>query len=592
MSIIGNLKDLIFGAKPEPKFSERDFSAAKQRAETLVREFNESLVIAGQSKSKRIRDERLQIARQRLVELNKLANKFPFLHLQNLQAVEASIIAVEAETSLLPYNDAADSSVKDVLDKVQPERSGQGRQRLSTSDEQAILMCIQSCFRVVNESIEIARKSKNLETKLSRLGVARDRLKEARRQASQFSLEVGGFVEAEAEINRIDEAIKTGTPAEIAGMQQIDVNTAFSSAARNLLMEATALKKKKKYIEACEKLREAYSADGAENLMIEDRLRLPMYLQLAGKNDEGWDELNRLLARYTDQFSQPRIEHQMNVFLRKENNKTASNPVRVILRGDNQSLEATPDASGKTINEMQNAPSPVGKTVGELQSEPMSAWGNDDIITGLEFSATVQLRTPLRVLLRHGEVHTDRNTEPPEIVREGWEGIWLPKLKSWSDLIEDKKWAAQLDKAERQNPGGMASDIGTIRAEDYLPFLIAVREIVELRDSIESRIKQLRDKLMEHNWQTNVEMHGGVDKIIGNFFPRFIDTIPKINDATIAELFRLDLDTPNRIAAVSDETLLGINGIGPAKLKALRERCACITENRDADRFESESLVR
>lgn len=107
MGIIGKLKDLIFGAMPEPKFSESDVLAAKQRAETLAREFSESLSIAAKSENRRIREERLQIAREWLVELKKLAIKFPFLQLTNLQEVEARIIAVEAETRLLHYGDAA-----------------------------------------------------------------------------------------------------------------------------------------------------------------------------------------------------------------------------------------------------------------------------------------------------------------------------------------------------------------------------------------------------------------------------------------------------------------------------------------------------
>lgn len=106
MGIIGKLKDLIFGAMPEPKFSESDVLAAKQRAETLAREFSESFSIAAQSKIRRIREERLQIAREWLVELKKLAIKFPFLQLTNLQEVEARIIAVEAETLLLHCGDA------------------------------------------------------------------------------------------------------------------------------------------------------------------------------------------------------------------------------------------------------------------------------------------------------------------------------------------------------------------------------------------------------------------------------------------------------------------------------------------------------
>jgi len=563
------------------KYSESYVLAAQQRAETVLQAFNESLNIAKKSKNRGVREYRLQIAREWLIELKKLTIKFPFLSLQNLQAVEADIIAVEVETRSLPYSEVVDTSIKDVPDKVRPEGSGQVRQRLSEREEQVILMCIQSCFKVVNESIAIARKSKNRDTQLSRLSVARDRLKEAQRQARQFSLEVGGFVEAEAEINRIDEAIRVGTSTEIAGMQQIDVNAAYSSAARNLLMEATALKREKKYIEACDKLREAYSADGAENLFIEERLRLPMYLQLAGKNDEGWDELNRLYASY-DQSFQPRIEHQMKVFLRKENNETASNPVRVILRGDNKPIAMTSASNGKTINEMQNASSPIGKTVGELQSEPMSAWGkwgNVEIITGLEFSATMQLRTPVRVLLRHGEIHTDRNTKPPEIVREGWEGSWLPKLKTFREIGLDM---------DEPPPRAHASSIGPIVARDYLPFLIAIREIVELNESIENRIDKLREMLSVCDWQEFLGKHGGTEKIVQYFFPRYIESMPTLPPSAMNEFVRLGyFNTPSRIAAATDEELLSIKGIGPAKLKAIRKHFADIAKHRDADRVEN-----
>ncbi|MDM8564246.1 hypothetical protein QUF74_01175 [Candidatus Halobeggiatoa sp. HSG11] len=88
--------------------------------------------------------------------------------------------------------------------------------------------------------------------------------------------------------------------------------------ARELLKEATQLKKLKKFDEACDKLKEAYSAKGSEELMTKERLRLPMYLQLAGKNDEGWKILNELNITYTDAFSQLSIVNQMRIFLQKE----------------------------------------------------------------------------------------------------------------------------------------------------------------------------------------------------------------------------------------------------------------------------------
>lgn len=180
---------------------------------------------------------------------------------------------------------------------------------------------------------------------------------------------------------------------------------------------------------------------------------------------------------------------------------------------------ATYDANQKMINELQNSP-PTGRTVGELQNEPMSAWGNDDIITGLKFSATMQLRTPLRVLLRHGEIHTDRNTKPPRIALEPWEGIGLPKVKTFRELGVD---------IDNPSMGTMASSIGQIQNDggNFLPFLIAVRTIVESHDSIESRIKLLREMPITDDLQIYVDKLWGIDHIIGIFFPSFISTIPR-----------------------------------------------------------------
>jgi hypothetical protein len=91
--------------------------------------------------------------------------------------------------------------------------------------------------------------------------------------------------------------------------------------ARELLKEATELKNLKEYDWACKSLRLAYvSADVDECITLKDRLRLPMYLQLAGKNDEGWRELN-ILAEHAKNFrEQADINNQMKIFLRKEGN--------------------------------------------------------------------------------------------------------------------------------------------------------------------------------------------------------------------------------------------------------------------------------
>ena len=249
-------------------------------------------------------------------------------------------------------------------------------------------MGIQSQFKVINESIEIARKSKNLDTKISRLGVARNTLKRAREQAAQFSLAVDGFEQAEAAINRIQEALESAAPQKILDTMEIPIDMSMSSVARDLLKEATALKREKKYADACEKLREAYSSDGAENLMIEERLRLPMYLLLAGRNDEGWEELNRLNARYIDQFSQPVIANQMRVFRKKEgkNRPTAPCENDIIRENATTLAHTTAMATPRT---------------------------NVDLIAKVKWCATLDLSTSIACGSRDGKTWTnDENYDP------------------------------------------------------------------------------------------------------------------------------------------------------------------------------------
>jgi len=217
-------------------------------------------------------------------------------------------------------------------------------------------------------------------------------------------------------------------------------------------------------------------------------------------------------------------------------------------------------------------------TIEESQNNKIEHWkANQDIMEGLEFIATLQIRTPLRVLLRHGEIHTDPNTEPHRIAMEMWEGIWSMKTKSWRELGIDMPEIA---------PGTHASDVGQVLPDDYLPFLIAIRKIVELDESIDTRIKKLHEMPISDEWKSYVEKHGGIEKIIRYFFPKFIDTIPSLNQSTEDELCKLNLNTSNLIAAAPDKALLSIKGIGQAKLKAIRDYCAGITDNRDSDRID------
>jgi hypothetical protein len=192
----------------------------------------------------------------------------------------------------------------------------------------------------------------------------------------------------------------------------------------------------------------------------------------------------------------------------------------------------------------------------------------------------MQLRTPLRVLLRHGEFHTDKTKSPPKIALQPGEGAWRPIIKSFKKLARGPYLTADDIELFRRLYAGIArkytraSDIGLVRVADYLPFLIAVRRVVEAHHTIEHRMKKLRQMQLVPEWQTFASKHGGIEGIIKRFFPKFMNLAP-------------GLDTPNRIAAASDRTLLLVKGVGHVRLKAIRERCAGITENRDSDRVEN-----
>lgn len=217
-------------------------------------------------------------------------------------------------------------------------------------------------------------------------------------------------------------------------------------------------------------------------------------------------------------------------------------------------------------------------TTTSLNIQPKALVVNSsNLIKSMEFSATMQLRTPLRVLKRHAEIHSDASTEPPKIAKELWEGVWVPQVKTWREMGVDINEISE---------SSMASNIGQIKASEYLPFLISVRELVELFETTDKRIEKLRNKEMSGNWKSFVSQHGGIEKIIDEFFPRFIDTIPKATSTIIDGLAKLGIVTAYGIESATDETLMGISGLGAAKLQSIRDYCAGMLENSHAIRLD------
>ena len=140
---------------------------------------------------------------------------------------------------------------------------------------------------------------------------------------------------------------------------------------------------------------------------------------------------------------------------------------------------------------------------------------NGDLIKGWRFIATIQLRTPFRVLSRHGETHEDL-TDPPKIANEQWEGYWTTVLKSNKELGIDIPEVIVGGKTT-------ASDIGQISIDGsaYLTFLLEVRKIVEKTESVESRKAMLRIELSRPKYASFLRKLGGKKPYQANIFPLF-----------------------------------------------------------------------
>ncbi len=110
---------------------------------------------------------------------------------------------------------------------------------------------------------------------------------------------------------------------------------------------------------------------------------------------------------------------------------------------------------------------------------------NGDVLRGYRFTATMQVRTPLKILTQHGRIECKVAHKLPKITKEDWQGIWVPEAKKWKDI--------GIDMPEMPE-GTMASQIGQIPRDggDYLRFLIYVNNIKESKASREEKYQYIQ----------------------------------------------------------------------------------------------------
>ena len=179
---------------------------------------------------------------------------------------------------------------------------------------------------------------------------------------------------------------------------------------------------------------------------------------------------------------------------------------------------------------------------------------NADILDGIEFMATLQLRTPLAVLEHHGEVFEGPPSKAPRYGSQA-DGIWVPKTKSWSQM------GLNLQEPPEST---CASEIGPIKPAVYLPFLKAFRRIVEADRPHEDKLRNLQQ--LEGRSTSFAEIWVRLQKAYADFPHSFfyfeLTELPGVGGKTARSLYQAGFRSVQEVLTASREALLAVPGIG------------------------------
>lgn len=191
---------------------------------------------------------------------------------------------------------------------------------------------------------------------------------------------------------------------------------------------------------------------------------------------------------------------------------------------------------------------------------------NLDVLDGLTFVATLQLRTPLAVLQHHGEFHPGPPSAAPTYASLA-DGFWSYKTKSWSQL------AGRPLSLANEPESCCASDIGPIEPSKYLPFLKAFREIAEAQDSVDQKLFQLlalRDTSPEF-LKIWCQLEQAYPNFPQSFFYLKLTAIPGIGSTMAQRLFQCGLRDIAALQKTTDAELKLVPGMGSKLIGRIRD---------------------
>lgn len=191
----------------------------------------------------------------------------------------------------------------------------------------------------------------------------------------------------------------------------------------------------------------------------------------------------------------------------------------------------------------------------------------EDVSAGFEFMATMQLRTPLAVLRKHGQKHPGPPSKLP-VVCDQADGCWIPKTKSFAEL--------GLGDVLRELPESkVASLLGPIYPSAYVPFLIAFRKVIESdmgdADKLEA-LNALPDRSPE--FAAFWERHSESDDFPDAWLWVHLYEIKGVGGALARSLYDAGYATADAVAAASQADLVLVPGIGNATAVRIKKEAA------------------
>ena len=205
-----------------------------------------------------------------------------------------------------------------------------------------------------------------------------------------------------------------------------------------------------------------------------------------------------------------------------------------------------------------------------IRLDDQSYFANSDILEGMQFAATLQIRTPLNVLKHHDEIFRGPPSEAP-IYGTQADGIWVFKSKTFREL--------GIDLGELSEPPH-ASDIGPVAPSDYLPFLIQFRSIVESSSSPDQQMLAVLElpKQSAHFRKIWKKLCTSYNDFPSSFFYSPFTSLPGIGSKLAKNLYGAGFRSADEITSSSMERLTAIPGLGSASAAKLTALAACRQE--------------